>query len=212
MEKVRIVVADDHRLILQAIQAALADVEDLEIVGEGRDGAEVVAVVDETQPDVVLLDLRMPRIDGFRALELIRQRHPDVKVIILSGVIEPALIAKALAAGASAFVAKHIDPHELAVAIRRAADGAVAEQYGVPELSARGAGETRLSEREFEILGSLARGLSNKQIAQTLWLTEQTIKFHLTNMYRKLGVANRTEAARYAYQHGLVENPIYERA
>ena len=211
MRNLRVVVADDHRLILRAIRAALEHEGGIEIVGEARDGAELLPVVSQTQPDVVLLDLRMPAMDGLRALELIRDRYPRVTSIVLSGMVEPELIEAALARGAKAFVAKHIDPRDLASVIRQSVEGSVVQTHGLPSKPGDDSHRSGLTKREQEIVAALARGLSNKQIGRELYLTEQTIKFHLTNIYRKLGVANRTEATRYAYAEGLVENPLYDR-
>jgi DNA-binding NarL/FixJ family response regulator len=197
--------------MLEAIRAALADVEDIEIVGETRRGTQVLPLVAQIDPDIVLLDIRMPQMDGLTCLELIRKRHPKVRVVMLSGLEEPELIQNALNRGASAFIIKHIDPRDLASALRQAAEGTVYQTLGMPKVSAESvAREAGLSEKELKILRALAKGLSNKQIASELWLAEQTVKFHLTNIYRKLGVANRTEAARYAFRHGLVESPAYE--
>lgn len=213
MSKLKLVLADDHRLILRAIETALEQVEDFEIVGLAHTGAQVLPIVGQTDPDVLLLDLRMPEMDGLRVLELMRERHPKVKVIVLSGVVEPEVMQAALARGASAYVAKHIDPRDLPSAIRQAVEGTVVQPIGVPEpTQARPLREAGLSQRELVTLEALAGGLSNKELARELWVAEQTIKFHLTNIYRKLGVKNRGEAVRFAYQHGLVENPVYNEA
>ena len=211
MKRLRVLVADDHRLMLEAVRAALATVEDMEIVGEAYQGPQVLPLIGQTKPDVVVLDLRMPQMDGLTILEHMQKRHPDVKVVILSGVDEPDVIEQALKRGASAFVLKHVDPRDLPSAIRQAAEGSVFQTVGLPEQNGRAsAGDVGLTAREESVLKALARGLSNKQIAKEEWVTEQTVKFHLTNIYRKLGVANRTEATRFAYQHGLVDSPLYD--
>ena len=213
MGKLKILVADDHQLMLEAVRAALADVEDIEIVGETRRGTQVVPLVGQTNPDIVLLDVRMPEMDGLSCLDLIRKRYPDVRVVMLSGVEEPEVIQQAIRRGASAFVVKHIDPRDLASALRQAAEGTVYQTLGLPEVTPEStAKDAGLSDKELAILQALAKGLSNKQIARELWVAEQTVKFHLTNIYRKLGVGNRTEAARYAFRRGLVESPAYEPA
>ena len=211
MGRLRVLIADDHQLMLEAIRAVLADVEDIEIVGETCLGTQVLPLVRRTNPDVVLLDIRMPQMDGLTCLDLIRQRHPKIRVIMLSGFDDPEVIRSALTRGASAFIVKHIDPRDLASALRQAAQETVYQTLGMPEVNAESvAKEAGLSEKELAILRALAKGASNKQIARELWLAEQTVKFHLTNIYRKLGVANRTEAARYAYRHGFIESPAYE--
>ena len=203
----RVVIADDSRLIVAGIRRALEG-EEIEVVGEATTGAEVLSLVGRTDPDVVLLDFKT---DGFATLEQLRVRYPRVKVVMLSVFADPEHIQMALSRGASGYIVKTINPRDLPSALRQAVEGSVYHAIGLPEVSeeseARAAG---LTEREVAILKAVARGLSNQAIGKELWVTEQTVKFHLTNIYRKLGVANRTEAARHAYQHGLVESPVYE--
>lgn len=209
--RMKIVIADDHPLMLAGIRRVLEEADDFEIVGEAHTGSQVLPLVARTNPDVVLLDMRMPGLDGLGCLERIRIRYPKVKVVVLSVFANPEQIQAALKRGASGYIVKNINPLDLASAIRQAVEGTVYHAVGLPELSeetiARSAG---LTTRELAIIKAVARGLSNQAIGKELWVTEQTVKFHLTNIYRKLGVANRTEAARYAYQHGLVEGPAYE--
>src|ERR687886_1558115 len=209
MRRLKVVIADDHRLMLQAIRLALAESEEIEIVGEADAGPKVVPLVGQTSPDLVLLDIRMPGLDGLAVLERLRERYPQVRVAILSAVEDPTVMQAAFSRGASAFIVKHIDPRDLAAAVRQAIDGAVFQPLGLLESSNGDGNDAGLSKRELTILQALQSGLSNKQIAKELFLAEQTVKFHLTNIYRKLGVNNRTEAVRYAYEHGLVDNPIY---
>ena len=197
--------------MLEAIRAALDQAEGVELVAEANSGSEAMTLIERTNPDVVLLDIRMPRMDGLTTLGRIRQRHPGVKVVMLSGIDEPEQIQEALRQGASSFIVKHIDPRDLASAIRQAASGAVFQTIGADESSEESAAkELGITDSELRVLKALAEGLSNKQIGAQLFVTEQTVKFHLTNIYRKLQVSNRTEAARYAYQHGLASNPFYE--
>ena len=211
MGQIRVVVVDDHQLMLDAIRLTLEQSDDIELVGEALTGSEALPLIGRTQPDLVLLDIRMPQMDGLTCLGKIRECQPKIKVVILSGIDEPEQIQTALKHGASAFVVKHVDPRDLASALRQAMAGTVFQMLGSGESSednaARAAGVT---ESEMRVLTALARGLSNKQIAAELFITEQTVKFHLTNIYRKLHVANRTEATRYAYQHGIVVNPFFE--
>jgi DNA-binding NarL/FixJ family response regulator len=209
----KVLIADDHRLMLEGIRRALEKFDDIEIVGEAHTGSQVLPLVGRTNPDVVLLDVRMPQMDGLACLDLIRKRYPNVKVVVLSVFSDPENIQAALKRGASGYIVKSVNPTDLPSALRQAVEGTVYHAVGLPEFddesSARAAG---LTEREIAILKAVARGLSNQAIGKELWVTEQTVKFHLTNIYRKLGVANRTEAARYAYQHGLVESPALEYA
>jgi len=203
----RVVIADDHKLIVEGIKRALAEADDFEVVGEANSGSQVLPLVARTSPDLVLLDLRMPGADGLTCLSRIRKQHPSVKVVVLSVSTDESVIQTALKRGASAYIIKSISPIDLPSALRQAMEGTVYSAIGMPDPAnpARAAG---LTERETAILTALARGLSNEAIGKELWVAEQTVKFHLTNIYRKLGVSNRTEAARLAYQHGLVESPI----
>jgi DNA-binding NarL/FixJ family response regulator len=204
---VRVVIADDHRLIVDGIKRSLEGSEDFEVVGEASSGSQVLPLVSRTNPDLVLLDLRMPGADGLTCLSRIRKQHPNVKVVILSVSTDESVIQTVLKRGASAYIVKTINPIDLPSALRQAMEGTVFSAIGLPERNdpARVAG---LTDRETAILAALARGLSNEAIGKELWVAEQTVKFHLTNIYRKLGVSNRTEAARLAYQQGLVESPI----
>jgi DNA-binding NarL/FixJ family response regulator len=208
MRRLKIVIADDHQLMIHAIRLALEESDDIEIVGEADSGPKVIPIVGQTNPDLVLLDIRMPGMDGLTALERLRERYPKLRVAMLSAVDDPAVIHAAFNRGASAFILKHIDPRDLPAAIRQAIVGAIFQPLGLPV--ADGAAETELSKREQTILHALQSGQSNKQIAQELFLAEQTVKFHLTNIYRKLGVSSRTEAVRYAFEHGLAGRTVYE--
>jgi DNA-binding NarL/FixJ family response regulator len=194
--------------MVKGIREALSGDPDIEIVGEATSGTQVLPLVARTSPDLVLLDLRMPEMDGLEVLELMQQAHPDVRVAFLSVHNDPAQIAAALEGGACAYILKSIDWADLGAAMRQAVSGTFISlgpqvvEIAAAEANGNGAG---LSGREVEILQCVARGLSNRAIASELWLSDQTVKFHLHNVYRKLGVSNRTEAARYAYEHGLAE-------
>jgi DNA-binding NarL/FixJ family response regulator len=209
MRRLKVLIADDHRLMLHAIRLALSENEDIDIVAEADSGTKVLPLVGQTDPDIVLLDVRMPGMDGLTVLERLRERYPKVRVAMLSAVDDPTVVKAALSRGASAFIVKHIDPRDLAAAVRQAIEGAVYQPLGLLENGNGNGHEVDLSKREMTILQALQSGLSNKQIAKELFLAEQTVKFHLTNIYRKLGVNSRTEAVRYAYEHGLVEHPLY---
>ena len=204
----KLVIADDHSLMLSAVRMALADEPDIEIVGEVQSGQQLLPLVGQTLPDVVLLDLRMPGMDGLRCLELMRERHPQVKCIVLSGNDDPGAVDASFGRGAVAFIQKNIDPADLAAIIRQALAGNVFYAGSGAATPSESRPDWDLTPRESEILRALAEGHSNKQMAQQFWLSEQTIKYHLTNIYRKLGVGSRTEAVRQAYEHGLIENPV----
>jgi DNA-binding NarL/FixJ family response regulator len=215
MRRLKVLVADDHELMLEAIRIALAQAgDDFEVVAMTSRGPQVLPLVGQTQPDLVLLDLRMPGMDGLTCLEHLRKRHPNVKAVVLSGVEDENVIRSAFTRGATAFIRKHIDPRDLPAALRQAVDATVVHQmFGeVAPTDAESVKEIGLSERELSILAALGEGMSNKQIAKEFWVAEQTVKFHLTNIYRKLGVSTRTEALHRAYQLGLLESPLLEAA
>lgn len=200
----RVLLADDHPLILSGIRRTLEEAGGIEIVGEARTGSQVLPLVGRTNPDLVLLDVRMPQLDGLACLDQIRRRHPSVKVVMLSAFTDPEHVQAALRRGASAYVVKAVNPLDLPSALRQAAEGTVFHPVGLDDGDSD-AEDAGLTKREKTLLRSVAKGLSNQAIGKELWISEQTVKFHLSNIYRKLGVTSRTEAARYAYEHGLVE-------
>ncbi len=209
MRQFRILVADDHMLMVEAITIALKDQPDLEIVGVAETGSQILPLLRRTPVDVLLLDLRMPGIDGLTALKLVRERFPDVTVVVLSGIDSDDAVRAALENGARAFISKQVDPYELPDAIRRAVHEQVMDPIGREENSVDPAAEKAgLTKRELAVLRALGSGSSNKQIAREFWLAEQTVKFHLTNIYRKIGVSSRTEAVHWAYSHGLLESSL----
>jgi DNA-binding NarL/FixJ family response regulator len=205
MRVIRVLVADDHRLIREALRLALAAEADLEVVAEAADGSEVLPRVEQSRPDLVLLDVRMPGMDGIETLVRLRERYPALKVVMLSAVDEPEVADEALACGAAAYLGKRVDPLTVASTLRAIANGGVVKRsVGVSRKAAAGASDgARLSAREREIVSRVAAGRSNKEIARELWVSEQTVKYHLTNVYRKLGVGGRAEAARFAFENGL---------
>jgi DNA-binding NarL/FixJ family response regulator len=206
----RVLVADDHRLVLEGIRGALEHDDRFEIVGEARYGSQVLPLVHQLRPDVVLLDIRMPEMDGFACLELLRKRYPEVKVIVLSVYSDAEHVEAALGGGAAGYIVKSISPEELAAAVLQAVEGTVYQPLGVLQDETDAPAVHGLTEREVVILQAVARGLPNRAIGSELWVTEQTVKFHLTNIYRKLGVANRTEAARAAFRLGMAQSPVLE--
>ena len=201
---IKVLIADDHQLILQGIRRVLEDVEDIQVVGEAQYGSQVLPLIGQTDPDVVMLDIRMPQMDGLACLERIRKQYPKVKVVMLSAHTDEAHIAAALQRGASAYIAKTVNPLDLASALRQAFDGTVYTTFVAAECEDSNT-DLGLTDREISMLRAVARGLSNQAIGREYWVTEQTVKFHLGNIYRKLGVTNRTEATRYAYEHGLLD-------
>jgi DNA-binding NarL/FixJ family response regulator len=207
----RVLLADDHRLMIAAVRTALEREDDIEIVDTTIDAAKVLPLVAEHKPDIVLLDVLMPQIDGVAVLERIRARFPKVKVVLLSASEDESLVGRARERGASAFVHKQIDPQELAPILRQALTSNEFQSIGIGADTTELAAEAGMTKKEQLVLDALARGLSNQQIAQELWVTEQTVKFHLSNIYRKLEVRNRTEAAQHALRRGLVRKSEYVR-
>jgi DNA-binding NarL/FixJ family response regulator len=203
--RLKLVVADDHGLMVEAVRIALEGRSDLEIVGVAENGSQVLPVVQQTKPDLVVLDLRMPGMDGLTCIRLLRERVPAVKIAVLSGIDSDETTAEALRLGASAFISKGVDPAELPDALVQAYEETVSTPIGRAEhRQADAVREVGLTDRELEILRALGDGHSNREIAKQLWLAEQTVKFHLTNIYRKLNVGSRTEAVHWAYQHGVL--------
>lgn len=219
----RVAIADDHRLMLDGIKRALETAPDITVVGEAMSGEEVLKMVPECTPDVVVMDLRMPKGDGLSTLAELKKTYPDLKVIILSMFEDQENIEKALKGGAAGYVVKSINPLDLPSTIRQVMEGTVhlatvrgntappadgqeppAIQPSPPVMSTSPGGAS-LTDRELSILRLVAEGLSNLDIATQLFVTEQTVKFHLSNIYRKLAVSNRTEATRYAYRNGLIQ-------
>jgi len=203
---IKVLLADDQPLTLQGIRRVLEDAGDIEIVGEARSGSQVLPLIGQTDPDLVLLEVQMPQLDGLACLDRIRARYPKVKVVMLSVHTDRRHIEAALKRGASAYIAKTVNPLDLASALRQAIEGTVFTTFIPADGDEESpAAEVGLTERELAMLKALTRGLSNQAIGKEYWVTEQTVKFHLGNIYRKLGVANRTEAARFAYEHGIVD-------
>jgi DNA-binding NarL/FixJ family response regulator len=200
----RVLLADDHQLVLEAVQRELEKSDDFTVVATTNSGAKIADLVARHHPDMVLLDLHMPEVDGLQALDQIRARDKEIKVVMLSASNEPTAIQSALARGANGFILKSVNPVDLPSALRQIHDGTVFHAGVQGEQPAASAADAAgLTDREVTLVRALARGLSNKQISEELWITEQTVKFHLSNIYRKLDVSNRTGAVRWAHEHGL---------
>ena len=205
---IRILIVDDHSVVRQGLQMFLTLDPELEIVGEATNGVEALHSARQLKPDVVLMDLLMPEMDGVAATEAIRRELPDTEVIALTSVLEDRAIFDAIRVGAIGYLLKDTEADKLCEAIKAAAAGQVRLS---PQVAARLMREVRapespeaLTERETEVLRALARGLSNKEIAVALFITEKTIKTHVSNILSKLGVPSRTRAALYALKIGLV--------
>ena len=204
---IRVLIADDHSVVRQGLRMFLAADAEIEVVGEARDGAEALRLTRQLQPDVVLMDLLMPVMDGMKATATIRRELPDIEVVALTSMLEDRLVVEAIRSGAVGYLLKDTEAHELRRAIRAAAAGQVQLS---PQVTARLVREVAapeqpqpLTERETSVLRLLAQGQSNRDIARTLIIGEQTVKTHVAHILGKLGVSSRTQAALYAVRIGL---------
>ena len=213
---IRVLIADDHAVVRQGLRTFLDLQADIDVVGEAADGEEAVAVAAEHAPDVILLDLVMPRLDGIGALRRLRETAPAARVIVLTSFGEDERLFTALRAGASGYLLKDVEPAELVRSIRTAHSGgaplspAVAARVVEELASGGGAGRAAaddLTPRELEVLCLIARGQSNKRIALELGVAEKTVKTHVSAVLSKLHLTDRTQAALFAVRHGLVADP-----
>ncbi len=205
---IRIVVVDDHSVVRQGLRMFLSLDPELEVIGEASNGQEAIEQVKKLKPDVVLMDLLMPVMDGITATQIIRREHSDTEVIALTSVLEDAAVINAVRAGAIGYLLKDTQGDELCQAIKAAANGQVqlspkAAERLMREIRAPESPE-KLTERETEVLRQLAAGKSNKEIASEMYISETTVKTHVSNILMKLGVPSRTQAALYAVRIGLV--------
>lgn len=206
--QIRVLLVDDHTVVRRGLRLAFDLEPDLVVVGEAGNGEEAVARVAELLPDVVVMDLLMPVMNGVDATRIIRRQHPQVEVVALTSVLEDRLVIDAVEAGASGYLLKETRPDELFEAVRAAARGEVrldprAQQRLVREVRATESREA-LTEREMEVLKLLAVGASNKSVAQQLSISEATVKSHVSNLLSKLGLKSRTQAALHALREGWV--------
>lgn len=205
---IRILLVDDHGVVRQGLRMFLALDPDLEVVGEAADGAEAIRLAHQFKPDVVLMDLLMPGMDGITATGILRRELPDIEIVALTSVLEDEKVIGAVRAGAIGYLLKDTRAEELCRAIKAAAEGQVqlSPQAAVRlmrEVKAPDSPET-LTERETDVLRLLAQGKANKEIAHTLTIGEKTVKTHVSNILAKLGVPSRTQAALHAVRIGLV--------
>lgn len=205
---IRIVIADDHKVVRQGLRLFLHIDPELSIVGEAGDGAEALTLARQLTPDVVLMDVLMPTMDGVAATEAIRRELPDTEVLALTSVLEDSAVIEIMRAGAIGYLLKDVDGDELCKAIHAAAAGKVQLAPEAAALLLRGLRTTEhaepLTERETEVLRLLGQGKSNREIASSLHLKEETVKTHVSKILSKLGVRSRTQAAIYAIRNGLL--------
>lgn len=213
---IRVLLVDDHAMVRRGMRDFLELHDDLEIVGEAADGAAAIETAAALRPDVVVMDLLMPGVDGIEATTRIKADNPETEIVAITSFVEEARIIAALEAGASGFLLKDAEADELAAAIRAAAEGEVHLDPAVAGIVARrmrngvaGGVPTgpeslaSLTARERDVLAAVARGLSNRAIADQLGITERTARTHVSNILAKLGLASRTQAALLAVQHGV---------
>ena len=207
---IRVVIADDHLLVREGLRSILAVADDILLVGEASDGAEAIELAGTLSPEVMLMDLRMPRVDGMEAIRQIKARHPAIEIVILTTYEDDAHILQGLGAGARGYLLKDAGRNVLFDAVRAAARGEsllpaeVLEallEHSTARERAEGEG---LSQREQEVLGLLVTGAANREIAMQLGITQRTVKAHVTSILNKLGVSSRTEAVAVAIRTGLV--------
>ena len=209
-EPIAVLIADDHPFVRHGLRTFLETLDDVEVVGEAGNGAEAVEQAARLVPDVVLMDLVMPELDGVEATRRIRAESPTTKVIVLTSFADDEKVFPAIKAGAAGYLLKDVRPADLADAVRKASRG---EALLAPSVAARLMQEVSgerpapagLTERELEVLRLIARGMSNRQIAKELVVSEKTVKTHVSNILAKLHLADRTQAALYAVREGLAE-------
>lgn len=204
---IKVVVVDDHALVRSGLAQLINGADGMSVIGEASDGEAATGVVRETGPDVVLMDLSMPGMDGVSATQHIHASCPDVAVVVLTSFVERDRVAAAIRAGAVGYLLKDCEPAEVVAGIRAAARGESPLDPKAARVlidgSAARSSEPDLTDREREVLALLAGGLANKQIGRRLGITERTVKAHLTRVYSAIGVSDRTSAAVWAHQHGI---------
>ena len=208
---IRVMLVDDHLMVRDGLRVFLSMYDDLLIVAEAEDGAEAFDLCAQVQPDVILMDIVMPNVDGPSATARIREAFPQVQIIALTSFLEEDLVQGAIQAGASGYLLKDVNPGKLAQAIRDAHQGHPTIASAAARVLAQAARQpvpvgTDLTPRERQVLALLAEGRTNKQIAEALTVSPGTIRLHVSNILSKLEVSNRTEAARLALQHNLVSS------
>ncbi|MGB9813343.1 MAG: response regulator [Thermovenabulum sp.] len=213
-EKIRVIIADDHALVREGIAKILSLDPDIKIIGEATDGKEVIELAKKLKPDVILMDINMPNVNGIAATREIKRENPDIKIIALTIHEQVDYLLELIRYGISGYVLKDVKPDELIKTIRDVFDGkGVIPPSMTPKvfeeinrLSQKDDGVTfDLTPREIEILRELAKGLSNKEIAEKLFISEKTVKNHLTNIFQKMGVNDRTQAVLLGIKHNIID-------
>lgn len=215
MSNIRILIADDHHVVRRGLVFFLKTQENIEIIGEAKNGKEAVDLADALLPDVVLMDLVMPVMDGIEATRKIKEKHPSMNIMILTSFSDQNHVIPAIEAGASGYQLKDIEPDELVKAIKQLMKGEnqlhpKATTHLLTQFSLKNNEEKKpledLTKREMEVLKEIASGKSNKEIASSLFITEKTVKTHVSSILAKLELADRTQAALYAVRNGVIKN------
>lgn len=210
---IRILIADDHHVVRRGLAFFLKTQRDIEIIGEAGNGKEAVELARSLKPDLILMDLVMPELDGIQATKIIKGEMPEIKIMMLTSFSDQDHVIPALEAGASGYQLKDIEPDELITCIKKIMDGEnqlhpKATSHLLANLSNKKEDRNLLTEltiRELDVLKEIAKGKSNKEIAASLFITEKTVKTHVSNLLAKLELADRTQAALYAVKNQLVE-------
>jgi NarL family two-component system response regulator LiaR len=201
---IRVLIADDHAVVRQGLRTFLDLQDDIEVVAEAADGAEALAAAEQHAPDVALIDLVMPNVDGIEAIRGLRERVPAARAIVLSSFIDDEKLLPAVRAGAAGYLLKDVEPQQLVDAIRTVHGGGALLHPKVASRLLEEMASGPLTPREREVLALIGRGMANKVIARELSLSEKTVKAHVSSILAKLGVTDRTQAALYAVRAGLV--------
>jgi len=210
---IRVLIADDHHVVRRGLLFFLKTQKDIEVIGEAKNGVEAVELVESLQPDIVLMDLVMPEVDGIQATKKIKEKWPQVHILMLTSFSDKDHVLPAIEAGAAGYQLKDIEPDELVNSIRQIIRGeniihpaattqleeTLREEENLPHV------KNTLTPRERDVLAELTKGKSNREIASSLFVTEKTVKTHISNIFTKLDVQDRTQAALYAVKHGLTE-------
>ena len=207
---IRVLLVDDHAVVRRGLRGFLELIDDFEVVGEAENGREGVDAAERLSPDVVLMDLLMPEMNGLEAIAAIKEAHPEIEIVAVTSFIEEEKVTSALEAGASGYLLKDAEADEVAQAIRAAYNGEMHLDPAVLRLLAQRLRQRKdqepvepLTAREKEVLSQLAKGAANKEIAYQLGITERTARTHVSNILGKLGLASRTQAALWAVEHKL---------
>lgn len=210
---IRVLIADDHHVVRRGLLFFLKTQKDIEVIGEAKNGVEAVQLVEQLKPDIVLMDLVMPEMDGIEATKVIKGKWPEVQVLMLTSFSDKDHVLPAIEAGAAGYQLKDIEPDDLVNSIRQVMNGEnimhpvatiqleerLKEEENLPHV------KNPLTPREQDVLAELTKGKSNREIASSLFVTEKTVKTHISNIFTKLEVQDRTQAALYAVKHGLTE-------